>query len=576
MATFKQILKEKRQSDQGILSSIGAAALGSTLEKVDPRNYLFKSGSMFNALFPKVKGYQATRDRTKKLSTSPSSLLASNEVSMLSEKLDSIGKNTLAIPTMARDMFLVKENIIKLVKIQGGTPRTKSGDWFSRQLARETAYEARFEKKDTSPEKVGAKDQKDKGFMTSMLGFLTGFLGEGLLSMLIRGGLLVGILASIGKYFEKPEFRETVNKLVGGIFSVISDSLKAVFGEDIWSNLTTGILAVTAALASYKFAIEALKTGFLALELGALKASSKLGLAGLLGALGPIIALGGVAYGLWKLIKSDSKMTSTYDQYAEGGGWTPDMSSTTTTEPMTTDEMISGIRPGGLAGLKDEQKKDKEKQPITPSSTTPSKVPSISFNDLTEEQQTQFLLNQAKAEGFFDPTKNTVAKRHNNPGNIIAKSPTEVYPAQAKFGGVPGETITDKDGKTRTFVRFPTEEAGFAAQKDLWKRKYGDKPLSESLKMWVDPSSRAEMMNYEKVTLSGLVGTPKIDGPAISSKSTQVNDERLMMTSGMIPSIIDAKTINNVQQGNQSMGGGAMPSVVDSDFMRYLVNKAAS
>lgn len=262
MATFRQILKQKRQTGQGILSSVGGAAAGSTLEKIDPRNYLFKSGSIFNALFPKVKGYRAISDTTKKLATSPSSMLSSTEVSILSEKLDIIGKNTVAIPSMARDMFLVKENIIKLVKLQGGTPRKKSGDWFSRQLARENLLEEKMEKKSTAPTSTAESTRdKPKGFFSSMLGFLTGFLGEGLVSMLIKGGLLVGILTLIGKgireFFSSEEFRAKVMESIG---NAISSSWKFLTETDVGKSLLTGVAAVVGAFAVLKGAIWALKT----------------------------------------------------------------------------------------------------------------------------------------------------------------------------------------------------------------------------------------------------------------------------------------------------------------------------
>lgn len=132
------------------------------------------------------------------------------------------------------------------------------------------------------------------------------------------------------------------------------------------------------------------------------------------------------------------------------------------------------------------------------------------------------MMEQAKREGSTKP--GTVGFRHNNPGNIIAKSRTEVYPEQGKFGGVPGETITH-EGVTRTFVRFPNWQAGWEAQRDLWSRKYGNMDLQMAIKKWVNPS-QSEMAsgaygNYERslMKVAGATGTPV---PATTAPETQV------------------------------------------------------
>ena len=104
---FLDIVKSQRKQGSGILSSLSAASQQSSLEKMDPRNRLFKSGGILNALFPNVKGYQATDKKSSKISSSPSALSSVDNVAELSVQLNFIGKNTLVLPSMARDMYLV-------------------------------------------------------------------------------------------------------------------------------------------------------------------------------------------------------------------------------------------------------------------------------------------------------------------------------------------------------------------------------------------------------------------------------------------------------------------------------------
>ena len=64
---FRDILKKQRESGKGLISSIASASNKSMLESVDPRNKIFKKGSLLNSLFPNVKGYKA--EGGKSLST---------------------------------------------------------------------------------------------------------------------------------------------------------------------------------------------------------------------------------------------------------------------------------------------------------------------------------------------------------------------------------------------------------------------------------------------------------------------------------------------------------------------------
>mgnify|MGYP003351384183 CR=1 FL=1 len=156
-----EILKEEYKT-KGVVGGTTSAVGKRLKEKFDIRNTLFGGTGVGSLIGQKVfgKGYSATRnvpsvDGASNLSGSGAVLTELNVNSQVT------AKNTLALPAMARDMHLVKQNMIKLVKLQGDTPTTKAGDWFSRQAAREAAYESKYSKTPTPLSKTSTKEKID-------------------------------------------------------------------------------------------------------------------------------------------------------------------------------------------------------------------------------------------------------------------------------------------------------------------------------------------------------------------------------------------------------------------------------
>jgi hypothetical protein len=133
MSRLAEIYKQEKKSG----GNLGGAVSKRMAEKLDPRQMIDPKG-IIATLFPVLKAYSATPDRTKKDSD------VSNEISGLTEISKITAKNSIVLPSMARDFHLVKQNIIKLVKLQGGTPQTRAGDFLSRQAARESAFESKM------------------------------------------------------------------------------------------------------------------------------------------------------------------------------------------------------------------------------------------------------------------------------------------------------------------------------------------------------------------------------------------------------------------------------------------------
>ena len=120
-------------------------------ESFDPRNRLFNGGGLGSAIGRSVfgKGY-SMGDKYKntglgsKISGSPSVDNSFSEDSAANAALTA--KNTMALPNMARDMNIMRLNIQKLVKLQGGKPTTGTDMFWKQAGGREAEYESALAK----------------------------------------------------------------------------------------------------------------------------------------------------------------------------------------------------------------------------------------------------------------------------------------------------------------------------------------------------------------------------------------------------------------------------------------------
>jgi hypothetical protein len=170
----------------------------------------------------------------------------------VASSLDIAARNSMALPIIMRDINVMKQGILKLVKIAGGTQRDKADRFFLSSSEREKSYESQMSsKRSTTPTKVGEK-KDGKGFFGQANDFLNSIIAGGLTNMLIKGGLIAGILYGIGKFFTSAEFRASVSNMIGNFG-------RTVFGEEGWKDvktnialgaglLLTGIIAVKASL----------------------------------------------------------------------------------------------------------------------------------------------------------------------------------------------------------------------------------------------------------------------------------------------------------------------------------------
>jgi hypothetical protein len=178
MAKFSDVYKQELKS-KGILSSIGSAAAKRLREKLDVRNMLFGGSGAIAATGQKIfgKGYQAIqKDTSKKLSDGTGVQSVAMDQLLVSAQrqetqLSIIAKNTMNSNAMARDINVMRQNIMKLVTMGGGKASRGADMFFKDAASRETAYESQF-KKGTDTEGTTPTTEKSKS--GGLLGLLAG------------------------------------------------------------------------------------------------------------------------------------------------------------------------------------------------------------------------------------------------------------------------------------------------------------------------------------------------------------------------------------------------------------------
>lgn len=212
------------------------------------------------------------------------------------------------------------------------------------------------------------------------------------------------------------------------------------------------------------------------------------------------------------------------------------------------------------------QSSTQNRSPTTTSNlVTPGSGASGTFNGMSQEEQLKFLQNQFRAEG-------------NKPGNLAydLNNPSAMLysPWQKQFGGEPDitgrGTIYDKNGKKVPFAKFPTLEQGFEAQRYLWQRDYGNRPMGEAIARW---SGTTQGSAEHKTYVATATGNNNNAGSTISAGSTQVADAHRVA-----PVVISGNQINS---NNSESNGKNQPApaplvqadVMDGDLMKELFRK---
>lgn len=266
MASFTDIYKQELKG-KGVLSSLGSAALKRTKERLDPRNMLFGGSGILSATGQKIfgKGYSAINRSPvgKKIaeggelkSEALNSLLVSSQ--RQEAQLTIIAKNTMNSNSMARDINVMRQNIMKLVTLQGGKASRGADMFFKDKDARESAYESQFKSltKQISPLSTKTEAKKEENPITSffktlfsplslaiagLIAVLTGGINAILSPITLLKSALSGLTEMIFKLLGKPIPTPTPSTSMaplatGTIGAVAAGGIAATVGA-------TGILA---------------------------------------------------------------------------------------------------------------------------------------------------------------------------------------------------------------------------------------------------------------------------------------------------------------------------------------------
>ena len=198
-----EIYRREKSTGGGLGSAVGKRLK----EKIDPRQALDQSGLLVS-MFPSLKTYKATKNKVSspKISSDIVGSGIDNDIlNSISATSSLTAKNSMSLPMMARDMNLMKLNIFKLVKLQGGSANTNKTDIFwNNAKARESSYENTISKI-TGGGMIGkmAKSsftgrQKRDGQSPDSALFVTGGAGGGFQASEVAEGILTaGVLKKI-------------------------------------------------------------------------------------------------------------------------------------------------------------------------------------------------------------------------------------------------------------------------------------------------------------------------------------------------------------------------------------------
>lgn len=248
MATNKksrlaEIYRSEKKKGGGVASTLGKAAI----EKIDPRQ-LFNQKGFLAAIMPALfKAYKAAPsgggDAKKLTQLSTPSIVGdfsslTKQVSALTAQMHEvavnstiIAKNTMVLPAMARDTNITRQNIAKLVKLQGDAASRKADMFFKTSAEREMAYESKFKKEGgiKGPTVAGAtttpaQTEQNTG-LTSIL--------KGLADSMSKGVGIAALGVGIGGFFTGLALGGAAVNALGGASGV----------KDMMVNLAEGLSA---------------------------------------------------------------------------------------------------------------------------------------------------------------------------------------------------------------------------------------------------------------------------------------------------------------------------------------------
>jgi hypothetical protein len=266
------------ESGKGLIGGAKSAAAGSAKDfgkqfsKENIVRAMFGGEDMFSAMIRGKLGVKGKAGKEK----GPEKVGGAEMSGDSAVLLKVIAKNSMALPGMARDMNVLRQNVVKLVKLKGGKSRGAADAFFLKEDERERALEAQRMKAggaETTPTAAAPSGDKEGGMLDSIMGMFSGnfmssikslfnvkslmkIFSKVFLPLAIIGTLFSGITDGFKKYQETGSFSEAVVAGLGGMLNFLTfgllgeDTLKSMFDSisnffspitDTISNIFNGI-----------------------------------------------------------------------------------------------------------------------------------------------------------------------------------------------------------------------------------------------------------------------------------------------------------------------------------------------
>ena len=248
------------ESGKGLIGGAKSAAAGSAKDfgkqfsKENIVRAMFGGEDMFSAMIRGKLGVKGKAGKEKGPEKVGGAELSGDSAVLLKV----IAKNSMALPGMARDMNVLRQNVVKLVKLKGGKSRGAADAFFLKEDERERALEAQRMKAgggETTPTAAAPSGDKEGGMLDSIMGMFSGNFMESIksifsvknlisvfkkvfLPLAIIATLFTGITDGFKRYQETGSFSEAV---VAGLGSMLNFLTFGLFGEDTLKSLFDSI-----------------------------------------------------------------------------------------------------------------------------------------------------------------------------------------------------------------------------------------------------------------------------------------------------------------------------------------------
>ena len=222
-----EIVASRRSQGGGVAGALAGGIKERLKEKFDPRQLINQKG-LLTALFPGLKTYQAKTAATE-ISKSSMQAASFDEIKPILETISfntkMTAKNTMVLPALHRDVNVIRQNIVKLVKLKTGDARTKADMYFVKAKEREDKYERELKKEMRRGGGLGKLTDPEKSEAKSLLKTILGAIKKGLAA-------LVNSIVALGKAIVGA-FKMMVNlliKTITGIANFLFDAIMSLAG----------------------------------------------------------------------------------------------------------------------------------------------------------------------------------------------------------------------------------------------------------------------------------------------------------------------------------------------------------